>query len=101
MIEIFFISNNLFTKEINVQRRSGHQRDDVQVLRLEEDETGHKTEYTRVGTRLTQYTRVGIQVTEYIRVGTRLTEYTQVGIQVTEYTRVGTPVTEFTRVGSN
>ena len=65
MIEIFFISNNLFTKEINVQRRSGHQRDDVQVLRLEEDETGHKTEYTRVGTCLTDNNRVGTRVTEY------------------------------------
>ncbi len=33
---------------LSMQRRSGKQREDVQVLRLEEDETGNKTEYTKV-----------------------------------------------------
>jgi hypothetical protein len=48
----------------SLQRRSGKQREDVQVLRLEEDETGKKTEYTKVRVETgnkTEYTKVRIE----------------------------------------
>ncbi len=70
-----------------MQRRSGKQREDVQVLRLEEDETGKKTESTKVHVETgntIEYTKPRVETgnkIEYTRVrvetGNRI-EYTEV-----------------------